>query len=254
MSESSIPLTRICTKCHREFPLTDEFFYKNKSYKHGLTSRCKGCLRAEVQKDRHDYPEKHSAREKARWQKDRDKRAALNLKWQRENRGKTREYRDRFKSAHPERLAKWTRDYDLSHPEQAKERQRNYTKRHPERAVIKVQRRRTNKKGLPNAFTANDWSRALDYFHHTCAVCGRPAGFWHKIVQDHWVALTDPRPDNPGTVPWNIVPLCHGDDGCNNSKRNRNAEEWLRSRYSAKEADAILARIAAYFDWIRAAS
>jgi hypothetical protein len=68
---------------------------------------------------------------------------------------------------------------------------------------------------------------------------------WYRIP------LTDPRPDNPGTVPTNIVPLCHGVDGCNLSKSNGDPIEWLTSRYVPRKAKQILARIQAYFDSLK---
>lgn len=91
------------------------------------------------------------------------------------------------------------------------------------------------KRGLPDTFTADDWSRGLAYFKDRCAVCGRKVLYGadlfgsYTLAMDHWIPLTSP--DCPGTVPWNIVPLCHGHGGCNNRKRNRNAHEWLMEHF-----------------------
>ena len=38
-------LTKICTKCGKEFPLTKDFFFKNKGGKDGFESQCKACVK-----------------------------------------------------------------------------------------------------------------------------------------------------------------------------------------------------------------
>jgi hypothetical protein len=105
----------------------------------------------------------------------------------------------------------------------------------------------TRKRELPHSFTGKDWDRALDYWGHKCAICERPRGLWHTLAQDHWIPLTNP--DCPGTDPTNILPLCHGTDGCNNSKGKHNPETWLKKKLGKKKATQKLAEIHAYFEW-----
>jgi hypothetical protein len=127
--------------------------------------------------------------------------------------------------------------------------------KHPEKQGIysKTQqiKRRAFERHLPSAFTPHDWERCLSYWNNSCAVCGRPRGLWHTIAADHWIALSDPRPNNPGTVPTNIIPLCHGIDGCNNSKHDNDATEWLTRKYGRRKAKKILERIQKYFDSLK---
>lgn len=89
------------------------------------------------------------------------------------------------------------------------------------------------------------------HFGGRCAVCERPPGLWHTIAADHWTPISSP--DCPGTVPSNIVPLCHGVDGCNNSKHDRDAAEWLSETRGKRQANKIIARIEGYFESIRGA-
>jgi hypothetical protein len=113
-------------------------------------------------------------------------------------------------------------------------------------------RRRARKLALPDYFTILDWQYALDYFNDCCAACGRQLTDLfgtHKANADHWIPLASP--DCPGTVPGNIVPLCGGEGGCNNSKSDKDPEEWLIARFGKRKGKAILQRINAYFDWIR---
>lgn len=108
---------------------------------------------------------------------------------------------------------------------------------------------RERKRNLPYTFTTEDWLRALEFWDHCCAICGRPRGLWHTISQDHWIPLTHPK--CPGTVPTNILPLCYGADGCNNSKGKKDPKEWLVEKFGKRRAARKLAEIEAYFAWIR---
>jgi hypothetical protein len=111
-------------------------------------------------------------------------------------------------------------------------------------------RRAARKRGLPDTLRGQDWNRALMYFNHTCAVCSKPIrGLFHTVAADHWIPITSPV--CPGTVATNIVPLCQGQDGCNNSKSNRDPREWLIGKYGSPKGKQILKRIEDYFEWVR---
>lgn len=104
------------------------------------------------------------------------------------------------------------------------------------------------KRQLLNHFTAKDWDRCLTYWNYQCAICGRPRGLWHTLAQDHWIPLT--HPECPGTVPHNILPLCHGEGGCNNSKGKKLPLVWLQEKLGKRRAAKKLAEIQAYFTWV----
>lgn len=108
---------------------------------------------------------------------------------------------------------------------------------------------RNRRQKAVNTMTPELWEDALRYFNGCCAVCGRPPGLWHKLVGDHWIPLNDPL--CPGTIPTNIVPLCHGAQGCNSSKRASDAKEWLTRKFGKRRAADILARIEAYFEHVK---
>lgn len=109
-----------------------------------------------------------------------------------------------------------------------------------------MHRHKARKRALSNSFTKQDWLRAVEYFGGCCAICGRPPGLWHKLAADHWIPLASA--DCPGTVPTNIVPLCHGEGGCNNSKNDTNPIVWLEWKFGKRRAKQIEARINAYFE------
>ena len=83
-------------------------------------------------------------------------------------------------------------------------------------------------------------------------ICGRSADAECSIAADHWIPLSYKGTDNPGTVPWNILPLCHGIGGCNNHKCNRDPIEWLVEKLGEEAAMQKLAEIQAYFDLVKA--
>lgn len=241
---------RRCKQCSNDLPLTPEFWHRDKTDKYGFAYTCKSCASARSRKwsvDNHDYVlEKHREyyhNNKAAFQAYRAKNAEHIAEWRREHRNlKADDYR------------RWKSDSQKRNRDSANIRSRRFNQRHPERLNIGVHRRLARKAALPFAFTDTDWNRCLEYWRHRCCVCGAVAGFWTVIAKEHWIAMTDPCSDNPGTVRTNIVPMCHsmkdGEGGCNNLKGNRDPVEWLHSRYGKRKATAILQRVEAYFESI----
>lgn len=120
----------------------------------------------------------------------------------------------------------------------------------PERYRLRSNQRRARKRALPDDLTLEQWQRAVDYFNGCCAVCGRQLKDMfqtHTSSMDHWIPLTS----GGATLATNIVPLCHGVGGCNNSKRDRLPEDWLVWKFGKHRAATILARVNAYFASVR---
>jgi hypothetical protein len=155
----------------------------------------------------------------------------------------------RWRHDNPDKQKAKARRERLKDPERRREMGRVYLRKHPERGKVRYQRRQARKRGLPDTLTREEWAFSLDYFNDCCAVCSRPRGLWHTIAADHWIPITDA--DCPGTVAANIIPLCHGIEGCNQSKSNRAAADWLTERYGKRRAKQIIARIEAYFEAVR---
>lgn len=147
---------------------------------------------------------------------------------------------------HREELTKRSTDNYRKYRDKIRDRSAKYYQRNKHIYVLCALRRRARKRSFPDAFTLQDKIRAFEYFEYRCAVCGRPRGLWHTLAMDHWIPLDSP--DCPGTVPVNMVPLCHGVDGCNNSKINRDALEWLTQHFGKRKAKQIFERVQVYFD------
>lgn len=215
-SDSTIPLKR-CNQCGETKPL--EEFYSNKDAKDGRRSPCKAC---EAESDR---------------------------RYRAENSEERAEYQRLYRAANPEKVAEYQRRYRAENPEKIAEGKHRWCAANPDALRANGQRRRARKQGLPDTFTAQDWQRCLDYFNGCCAACGRQLKdlfSTHTAAADHWIPLNSP--DCPGTIPTNMVCLCHGKGGCNTSKQDTPAAEWLTEKYGTKKAVQILARIQAYFD------
>lgn len=274
-------LTKRCTKCGRELPATAEWFKVDKTTKSGLRSTCHECERIYYQspeykaqqKARRQTPE-YKAQEKARKQtpaykakakaygkayrqspeKKAKKKAysqspaykAYEKTYNQSPKGKARSQKYRQSPKNKTRIKAYAQLAKY------KAQQKSYWQSPEGQSVLKAasHRRLARKRDLPDTFTATDWLHALEYFNHRCAVCERPTGLWHTLAPDHWIPLADTE-HCPGTIPTNIVPLCHdkkdGAGGCNNSKCNKNAHEWLMERYSVRQVAKIEKRIAAYF-------
>lgn len=281
MSDPIVFPFKRCSKCEQEFPATTEYFHRNKNKPDGLTVICKPCARQRSKAwhgTNRDY-----ANEKRRqyYQEHRAHSLEVSRQWVINNLAKARAIKRRYyetnrvvcierarqqrvsdpdghNAKNRERYAKnrdakrlYFRRYYATHSATINESSKRWWHSKPGIASIYSQRRRARKHNLPVAFTITNWQRCLDYWGHKCCICGHPMGLWHTLAQDHWIPLSDPRPDNPGTVPWNILPLCHGQGGCNNSKFNRDPIEWLQERIGKRRAKQILTCIQAYFEWVK---
>jgi hypothetical protein len=259
---------RYCSKCGEEKLLTTEFFSRDKNRADGFRSDCKACNRAYRAANRERTAEYNRAWYRANPEYHRvyyeaNRAHIIKYNCQRNKTSKVRIAARAWKQANKVRIAERKRAHyraNLEHyrayyeanREQISERRRALYRANPDKVRMRDQRRRARKKALPASYTEADWIYVLDYFNHCCAVCGRQLKDLfgtHTAAMDHWIPLT--ATNCPGTIPENIVPLCHGQNGCNNKKGNRNALEFLELTYGKKKAKAILKRIEDYFEVVR---
>lgn len=261
MDNCTTPLKR-CLKCGNEYPLTPEFFYRTKRSKSGFHAQCKTCSNEATSKWHKDNPDKTKAAQLRYDINHPGERRNISKRWRQNNPEKVKEHARRDRQLHHERTRENLKRWRQNNPERyrennAKWRRNNpekvgrWQKEHPENGRVKTSRYRARKRSLSDTLTPNQWVRCVEYFHGCCAVCGRQANDLfdtHTLAADHWIPLFSP--DCPGTVVTNIVPLCHGVGGCNNSKSATNPIKWLKQSYP-KTWRRIFAKIEAYFQWVR---
>lgn len=110
-------------------------------------------------------------------------------------------------------------------------------------------KRRKRLATLPRDFTKADMDYALEYFNNRCPICDCDllVTGYHK---DHWIPVASrlKQTANPGTVPWNILPMC---PSCNNKKGRSQPLAWLTRAFGALAAQEMYDRIEEFFFSVR---
>jgi 5-methylcytosine-specific restriction endonuclease McrA len=236
-------------ECGKTLPATLEYFPPSKTNKDGLRGWCRVCYTEYNRK--YKQANKEAIREKDReyYKANRDSRIAYVRKYYQDNKEKSdnqkRQYRKANRKAVNERDRKW-REKNREKVAESNKRSRN---KNPENSRIVLARRRARKLGLPDTFTTKQWFACLEYFNHTCAVCGNQLRDLFGTIEphrDHWIPLSSP--ECLGTVAENMVCLC---SDCNCRKQAKLPVIWLTERYGTRKANIILQRIETYFEWVR---
>jgi hypothetical protein len=257
---------RRCARCREAKPATYEFFYTDPRHEDNCTSQCRQCLKEKYQRNRERYLDaRHIVYEyrkdeinQARRQVYRENPEAVlvrNRAFYARNIEQSRAQSRNYYYRNRPRLLINVRTYQQNNQEAVREwrRKRYYLDIQKSRNQARLNRakRYSLEASLPWDFTEDDWKVALEYFNYRCAICGSEPEGQLKLAMDHWIALADKRPDNPGTVPHNIIPLCHGIQGCNTSKGYRDAAKWLTEKLGAEIAAQKLQEIQAYFEYVQ---
>ena len=253
---TSEPPQKTCTKCGIEKPATLEYFSPGKKYTNGLYSQCRICraidkrIRRASKTDEQREPERKKNRDRMNKRYRDDPEFAERAKQNNSENQKRPEVKERMNARARER-----RRTDPKFVQGETQRAQKYGQSEKGRKTKTAakQRRRAREYELPDSFTNSDWERALAYFGNKCAVCGRSADFWTVLAADHWYPLS--RENSLGTIPANMIPLCHtrpkapaGNPSCNTSKSNKMPDEWLIAQFGKRKAKQIMKRIESYFE------
>lgn len=99
-------ITRTCTKCDMIFLATTEFFYKSKTGKYGLESKCKKCMNLESKNYRENNPDYQN-----NWiNNNRDKVNLYSKEWEENNPIKVKVKNDNWRKNNPYHNKKWRKD------------------------------------------------------------------------------------------------------------------------------------------------
>jgi len=242
---------RQCTKCGQEKPDNGEHFVTA----YGKTAQpCRICDKHAKNERRAANPELARQKDRERFERDREKIQGRKKVAYARNPERAKENAKQWRLANPERAKENAkRNYLKRDRAEENARLREYNRLNPEKRRAHVMKRTALRKGTKPIWNPRIWQECLNYWKRKCCICGRPEGLWHLLAQEHWIAMVDPRPDNPQTVPWNMLPMCHSKQGangmgdCNHSKSKKDPIEWLFSQYSHRRAKQILKRIEVYF-------
>jgi 5-methylcytosine-specific restriction endonuclease McrA len=181
--------TKRCSKCHCDFPATDEFFSKGKRYKDGLRGQCKTC-RAEYN---HEYRVKNIER-------------IIN---------RDRDYRDKNRELTRER----GRAHYYRHQEEVRRKMnaRRKTEHYRIMRTAEAHRRRARKLNATGVHSRADISLIYQQQKGKCWWCGKKLNETSHV--DHRIPLSR------GGTNWpdNLVLTC---PHCNLSKNNKMPHEW----------------------------
>lgn len=243
----------ICTKCARILPL-DQFYPRKRT--------CKDCGRAAsreaMRKRRQEHPEivkeqkrrsyynhlaENKVRNRARYLAEREKWLERAAQYREQNRDRLREWLREYRKAYPEKQKESDRKFRERNRERIRQRDRQYRENNPVVIRLRNRSRKINLRYSVGQFCQHDWEHCLNYWHNACAVCGATASENLIIAADHWIPL------NRGgrTDRANIVPLCHGINGCNNRKNSHMPLDWLTNQFGAEVASAKANAVAEYF-------
>lgn len=199
-----------CTKCQKILPKNEEYFYKSKTTKDGLTDWCKEC--------RKQYQRQYKENNRE------------------EDLKKQREYQKKNKK----KLNKRSREWAEENPNRNQNNLKLWHQNNPTKALEYNKRRRQHKK---HNITKSEWENCKKYFNYQCAYCGLPLSE-HYYTRKGITKLGDfhkEHVDHEGTNDLsNCIPSC---GSCNNKKWEYKLDEWYNEnnfRFRHERYDRII--------------
>lgn len=243
-----------CTKCGETYPLTPEYWYRDKSKLSGFAPRCKLCRSAGDKQ----FRENHSEEIKLRKKRDKDKIRAQERMYREQNREIIRERARRYRLAHLEEVKARQQEWRKNNPDYFKEyrcrnidriearrkahyskyrdsrleyekkyragnkeaiaqRGKSWRRRNPEKARAASHRRRSRVFGTSGEWTKDDATLMFSNQKGKCWWCGKKIrGTYHV---DHIIPLARGGSNAPNN-------LCISCPPCNMSKGAKLPSEW----------------------------
>lgn len=194
--------TKACTKCGTEYPLTADYYPRNKNEKSGFSYWCKKCNAENTRKWQYDNPDKYRlSREQ----------------WKQKNPDRVRKYAREYRRANPDKARAWDRRWQKAHPENMRANNHKWEQSNPDKKRERGRRRRALKHTAEGFHTEAEVQALYQQQQGRCFHCASDlsAGF----ERDHWIPLSR------GGSDWitNIRLLC---PPCNRTKNDKLPHEW----------------------------
>lgn len=186
-------IEKLCNRCNKWLPCTQEYFHKNKCSPDGLFPYCKEC------------------------------NIKASSKRQEENKEYLSGYMKEYYINNIDTMIENAKRANKSNPEQYKLKQSEYRHNNKDK-MIEYTKRYSNKK---HNITKTEWGNCLSYFNYSCAYCGmtqeeakeKYGQYLHREHVDH----------NGSNGIDNCVPACKG---CNSEKHQDKLEIWYNESNS----------------------
>ena len=224
---------RTCNTCKQPFPLTSEYWHKNKRDPEGLCRSCKPCAKQRSRKWIEDNRER-SRKQKAEYRsksENRDRARERAEQWRKDNPGRHdsaffKVYYERDKSkrtaqakawaeANPEKIKQIKRDYITRNPQRRKESANAYGR--SQKGGSARRNRRARVRAAEGTHTAEDIALLYQEQEGRCGYCG--ITLYDDYHVDHMIPIV--RGGSNG--PENLLVTCML---CNSSKCDKTPEEW----------------------------
>lgn len=222
---------KVCTKCHKSFPKTSEYFTNNCKSKDGYYTICKTCKN----KSHAEYLAKNKELTKIYKQKNKEKICIQQKDYKIANANRLKIYHKEYYQKNKQRIMENRKGKE----EQIKINKLKYITsekgKNMRRSIIN--KRIAKSKNLEATFNSLQWEICKEFFNYRCAYCGKE----EPLEQDHFIPLSR---GGEYTVN-NIIPACRR---CNSSKNNKYFKEWyIKQSYYSKERFVKIYKYLGYY-------
>ena len=225
--------TKICVKCGRELPNTNEYFakrYKRKDGTYLLATKCKECVKIEDKEYHKNNYEKEKAYRKAN---------AERIKAYKDSRKEmTKEYDKKRYQENKEKLLAQGKKWREANREKCRENSRKWAQSPNGQAshFNSYNKRKMREQNQGNGITGTQWREMMSFFDWKCAYSDERLTNNTRTI-DHIVPLNSGGEHEI----WNLVPMAKS---LNSSKQDKNMLEWYREQ-SFYDAN----RLAKIYEW-----
>jgi hypothetical protein len=217
---------KICSKCGKEFPATDEYFGWNNKAKCILRAECKKCMNKHAKQRRADNKDIYAEYAKGYYRDNKEYFAEHNKQWRLDNAEYGKQYsvdhkghKNQYYLDHKESRIEYIKQYQIDHRDAIAKYNKQYQQGHLEGCRINSHKRRARIRNLPNTLTVLEWLSTKEYFDGKCCYCGEEL----PLEQEHYIPVTKAGAYSKA----NILCACKS---CNSSKNDQDALEWFKKQ------------------------
>ena len=213
---------KICSKCHKSYPTTIEYFPCNPRVKSGLLCWCKKCKKANnkrwyeknrekiATRDKRLYAESNERRERIqragkKWAaENRERKRLADKRWCEENREKKAEASKRWYAINCEKAKEASNKWRLEQPERTASNLKKWREENRDRHCAHRAKRRATKLHATPSWLTEDQNQQIQMFYKEAARLTEETGIKHHV--DHIIPLQGENVRGLH-VPWNLQVL-----------------------------------------------